>query len=171
VMAAGEVFVELGRIGAPFGVQGWVKVSSFTDPPDELLRFRRWTLRLPEQARVEHRLLQGHWQGRGLVARLEGVEGRNAAERLRGASVEVPRGKLPPPGERQFYRADLIGLPVKNLEGLRLGVVEYFVDTPVQAVMVVRGEREHWVPATPRHLRRVDLASGLIEVDWPLGLE
>jgi 16S rRNA processing protein RimM len=165
-MAAAEAFVELGRIGAPFGVQGWVKVRSFTDPPDELLRFRRWTLRLPEQPRVE-----GRWQGRGLVARLEGIEDRNAAERLNGASVEVPRRQLPPPGERQFYRADLIGLEVKNLEGLRLGVVEYFVDTPAQAVMVVRGEREHWVPATPQHLRRVDLAGGTIEVDWPLELE
>ena len=170
-MAAGEVFVELGRIGAPFGVQGWVKVQSFTEPPDELLQFRRWTLRLPEQPRVEHRLLEGHWQGRGLVARLEGIEDRNAAERLRGASVEVPRRKLPDPGERQFYQADLIGLAVKSLEGQRLGVVEYFVDTPAHTVMVVRGEREHWVPATPQHLRRVDLAGGTIEVDWPLELE
>jgi 16S rRNA processing protein RimM len=170
-MTAEEVFVELGRIGAPFGVQGWVKVRSFTDPPDELLRFRRWTLRLPEQGQVEHRLLEGRSQGRGLVARLEGIEDRTAAERLVGASVEVPRRELPPAGKRQFYRADLIGLAVKNLAGQPLGVVEYFVDTPTQAVMVVRGEREHWVPATPQHLRRVDLSGGAIEVDWPLELE
>lgn len=145
-------------------------VQSFTDPPEGLLRFASWGLRTAE-ARWQRRVIEGHRQGRGLVARLEGVDDRTAAEALRGAMVEVARTDLPPPGARQFYRADLIGLPVWNLAGAELGVVQHFVDAPAGAVMVVRGEHEHWIPAVPSHLRSVDLAAGRIVVDWPERLE
>jgi 16S rRNA processing protein RimM len=160
-------WVELGRIGAPHGVQGWLRVQSYTDPPEGLLKFRRWSVRLGGAERVEHTLVAGQLQGRGLVVRLEGIDDRDAAARLTGGSIEVGRHELPPAGERKFYRADLIGFKVRNAEGVELGVVEYFVDAPAGAVMVVRGEREHWIPATPQHLRRVELAAGSIVVDWP----
>ncbi len=163
-------WVEMGRVGSPFGVQGWVHVRSFTDPPEGLLRFRRWSMRLEGEARREHRLLEGRWQGKHLVVRLEGVADRDAAEGLRGAIIEVPRAALPPTAEREFYQTDLIGLAVVNLDGARLGVLEHFVDTPAHAVMVIRGEREHWVPAIPQHLRKVDLAGGTVLVDWPADL-
>jgi 16S rRNA processing protein RimM len=128
-------------------------------------------LRVGAQQRLERRVLEGHSHGRSLVARLEGVEGRAAAAALRGAAIEVSRDALPPPGERQFYQVDLIGLAVRNLEGVELGRVLHFVEAPGNAVMVVRGEREHWVPATPRHVRDVDLVAGRIVVDWPAVLE
>jgi 16S rRNA processing protein RimM len=100
------------------------------------------------------------------------VDNRAAAEALRGASIGVTRDALPPPGERQFYQVDLIGLAVRNLEGVELGTVLHFMDTPGNAVMVVGGEREqYWLPATPRHLRSVDLTAGQIVVDWPAVLE
>lgn len=164
-------WVELGRIGGPFGVAGWLRVQSFTEPVEGLLRFECWSLRDASDRRSEHRLIEGRRQGKGLIVRLEGVEGRTAAEALRGASVEVARRKLPPAGERQFYRADLVGLEVSNLEGEALGVVQHFVDAPAGALMVVRGEREHWIPAAPRHLRSVDLGARRIVVDWPAALE
>jgi 16S rRNA processing protein RimM len=161
-------WVELGRIGAPYGVQGWLHVQSFTDPPEGLLKFRRWSVRLGgTDERIEHHVVSGQLQGRGLVVRLEGVEGRDAAARLTGGSIGVGWHELPPAGERKFYRTDLIGFEVRNAEGKVLGKVDYFVDAPAGAVMVVRGEREHWVPATPQHLRKVDLDAGSIVVDWP----
>jgi 16S rRNA processing protein RimM len=153
-------------------VKGWIRVHSFTEPPEGLLRFARWSLRAGRaDERREYRLLEGRRQGGSLIARLETVEGRTAAQALRGASIEVLRDALPPPGERQFYRADLIGLAVRNLEGAELGKVLHFMEVPAHAVMVVRGERDHWIPATPRHLRSVDLAAGQIVVDWPALLE
>ena len=71
-----------------------------------------------------------------------------------------------------LFRSDLIGLPVRNLEGVQLGKVSYFLETPTGPMMVVQGEREYWVPAVPKHLSKVDLAAGWIVVDWsaePLG--
>jgi ribosomal 30S subunit maturation factor RimM len=53
-----------------------------------------------------------------------------------------------------------------NLAGVRLGVVAHFIEIPAHALMVVRGEREYWVPAVPQHLRRVDLRARRVVVDW-----
>jgi 16S rRNA processing protein RimM len=104
---------------------------------------------------------------------LEGVEGRDAAGVLTGAVIEVERAELPPPGKRQYYRADLVGLAVLNLEGAELGNVAQFVDAPTGPVMVVKDAagREHWVLATPEYLRKVEIEAGRILVDWPVELE
>ncbi len=112
-------------------------------------------------------MLEGQAHGKGLVVRLAGVEDRTAAQALTGASIEVARSALPEPGRRQFYRVDLIGLAVRSEEGAELGTVSHFVDAPGNAVMVVRGDRERWIPATPQHVRKVDLQAGWIRVDWP----
>ena len=166
---SGSRWVELGRIGAPFGLGGWVHVSSYTDPPEALLGYREWGLRRAGAPLGPRRLIEGRLHAGRLVARLQGIEDRDAAAGLTGASVEVERQALPPAGAHEYYRADLIGLEVHNTEGRRLGTVGYFVDAPAGAVMVVEaGEgQEHWVRADPSHLRRVDLEGGRIEVDWP----
>jgi 16S rRNA processing protein RimM len=176
-------WVELGRIGAPFGLAGWMHVASFTEPPEALLEYGEWALR-PEGGERKHlRLIEGHLQGDRVVARLEGIESREGAALLTGAWVEVERTALPPTGDREYYRADLIGLEVENLEGIALGRVAYFIDAPAGAVMVVAdresaaaatpeaSRREHWVLADQAHLRRVDLTAGRILVDWPAELE
>jgi len=166
-------WIEIGRLGAPYGTKGWLHVDSYTDPPDGLLKYREWALRLASGERVTRRVASGRGHGRGLVAQLEGVVSREGAAALTGAVVEVERATLPPAGEHQYYRADLVGLAVRNLDGVALGTVSHFVDAPAGAVMVTRepGGREHWVLASPKHLRNVDLSQGLVVVDWPAGLE
>ena len=163
-------WVELGRIGAPFGVKGWMHVDSYTDPPEGLLEYPQWVLRVGSGERITRRLAEGHPQGDRLVARLEGVEDRDAASVLTGAVIEVQRTDMPPPGKRQYYQADLVGLEVRNLEGVQLGHVTQFVEAPTGSVMVVKDAegREHWVLATPEYLRKVELEAGRILVDWPL---
>ena len=166
-------WVELGRLGAPYGVKGWIHVESHTDPPQGLLEYRQWVLRLSSGERLTRRVTEARAHGDGLVAHLEGVADRDEAAALTGAVVEVERAALPAPGEGEYYRADLIGFSVRNLAGAELGTVSHFVDLPRGAVMVARaaGGREHWVPAVPKHLRRVDLEARVIVVDWPAELE
>ena len=161
-------WVELGRIGSPFGVRGWVHVQSFTDPPESLFAYRRWNLPDGRGGRRVVQLAEAKAQGNGLVARLEGFEDRTAAETLKGRSIEVARAQLPPTGKGEYYRADLIGLAVRSLDGVELGVVAHFVEAPAGALMVVRGDAEHWVPATPQYLKKVDLGARQILVDWPV---
>ena len=166
-------WIELGRIKAPFGIKGWLHVESHTDPPERLLGYREWSLRLASGERLSRRVVEGRRHAEGLVAHLEGVDERDGAAKLTGAVIEVERTQLPRLAEREFYRTDLVGLRVRNLEGAELGTVSHFVDAPAGAVMVTRvaGGPEHWVPAAPPHLQRVDLAAGEILVDWPADLE
>jgi 16S rRNA processing protein RimM len=172
-MRAAVEWIELGRLGAPYGLKGWIHVESHTDPPQRLLEYREWMVRLASGERLKRRLAAGRAHAGGLVAHLEGVAGRDAAAALTGAVVEVERAALPPLGEREYYRADLVGFRVRNLEGADLGEVSHFVDAPRGAVMVTRAADglEHWVLAAPPHLQRVDLAAREIVVDWPAELE
>jgi 16S rRNA processing protein RimM len=167
------MWVELGRLGAPYGIKGWIHVESHTDPPQRLLEYREWVLKLASGERVTRRVAEARRHADGLVAHLEGVAGRDEAAALTGAVIEVERSTLPRLNEREYYRADLIGLPVRNLEGADLGRVSHFVDAPAGAVMVTKAPdgQERWVLANPTHLRRVDLAAREIVVDWPAELE
>ena len=153
----------LGRITGPFGVRGWVKVESFTEPRQQILDFPRWNAGEPAR---ELEPQEGKPHGRGLVVRLAGIEDRDAAIALGKPELWVERAALPALKEGEHYRADLIGLEVVNLAGELLGRVDHFIDLPSNAVMVVAGERERLVPVGPGQLLRVDRRLGRITVDW-----
>ncbi len=160
-------WVELGRIGSPYGVLGWMHIQSFTDPVDGVLEYPVWALRSGLGPQTSYKLAEGRLQGRGVVARLDGVTDRDAAALLRGALIEVRRSELPKPGKREYYRADLLGFVVRNLEGVELGRLDHFVDGAASAMMVVVGADEYWIPALPLYLRKVDLEGRSLSVDWP----
>ena len=163
-----SALIELGIVGAPFGVRGWVKIRSFTAPPERLLTHRVLQLGTGGSWAAYRIEASGRSAGQ-LTAKLSGIEDRDQAQGLRGARVCVPRSELPQRDDKDYYRADLIGCEVTNLAGIRLGMVMHFVETPAQVLMVVRGTREWWVPAVPRHLRRVDLGARQVTVDWDEG--
>jgi 16S rRNA processing protein RimM len=162
-----ERWVEVGRIGAPHGVRGWTKVQSFMNPPAKLLEQSAWQLRFANGTRQTLEVSESRVHGEGWVAKLIGVDDRDAAQRLTGALIEVARKALPPPGEREHYLADLVGMQVRNAAGVELGVIDHFLDAPGNDVMVVCGAREHWVPVTKQHLLQVDVAARTVVVDWP----
>jgi 16S rRNA processing protein RimM len=159
-----SALIQLGFVGAPFGVRGWVKLRSHTDPPERLLEHRNLHIGRDGAWRT-YRIEASGRSGGALTAKLAGVEDREQAA-LRGAQISIPRDELPQRDAKDFYRTDLIGCEVVNLAGVALGIVQHFVETPMQALMVVRGEREYWVPAVPQHLRRVDLQARRVVVDW-----
>jgi 16S rRNA processing protein RimM len=160
-----SALMQLGFVGAPFGVRGWIKLRSHTDPPERLLEHR--SLRIGRgDAWQSYRIEASGRSGGALTVKLAGVEDRNQAQALRGAQICVPRSELPQRNDKDFYRADLIGCEVVNLDGIGLGVVQHFIESPAQVLMVVRGAQEFWIPAVPQHLRRVDLAARRVVVDW-----
>ena len=159
-------WVELGRLGAPQGLHGWMRVQSFASPPESLFGYAEWRVR-GSGAPAMRRAAETRVQGRDWLVRLEGIESRDAAQALTGAVVEIERSQLPQLGEREFYQDDLIGCRVRNLEGAELGTVTHFVAAPAHPVMAVAGARERLVPATREHLRAVDLSAKTITVDWP----
>ncbi len=166
---AAPTLIEIGEVGAPFGVRGWVKVRSFTEPPEALLEHGGLRLSVGGAWRAMQIEQRGRSGGQ-LTVKFAGVQDRTGAATLRGARIAVTREELPARGDRQYYRADLLGCQVVNLAGTVLGTVRHFLETPAHPIMVVsdgaQPAREYWVPAVPRHLRRVELAAGRVVVDW-----
>jgi 16S rRNA processing protein RimM len=155
----------MGRIAAPFGIKGWVKVQTFSDDPGALLEFDSWRIGRGEQQR-DYAVAESQDHSNTLVAKLEGVNDRDQAFALRGMEVSVPREALQAPAEGEFYWADLIGLVAVNRQGIELGRVDSLMETGAHDVLVVKGSKEHLIPFIAAFVGTVDIAAGKIEVDW-----
>lgn len=157
--------IVMGRVGAPFGIKGWVKVHPFTRTVEGLLEHEVWWLgRDGHWDRVE--IEDGAAHGRGVIAKLKGSEDRQAAIRLRGLEVAVPRHALPANEDGEYYWSDLIGLAVETREGLSLGRVARLIETGASSVLVVEGERERLIPFTEPVVVFVAMADRRLIVDW-----
>lgn len=159
--------VEIGRIVGLYGVQGWVRLESFTEPHKKIFSYVPWLLSGSSgTAQVEK--VQGRELGNGLVAKLPGYDDRDAAATLVGASIRIHRSQLPQAQRGEYYWTDLEGLEVVTLEGRSLGKVSHLFATGANDVLVVRdGSRERMIPFVPEQfVREVDLGRGTIRVDW-----
>ena len=157
--------VVMGQVVAPYGIKGWIKVRSFTEALDSLLDFPVWWLGKEGNWR-ESRVIEASVHGKTIVASIEASPDRNAAERLKGLQIAVPRSSLPDAEEGEYYWLDLIGLRVFNLEGVELGVVDDIIETGANDVLQVKGEKVHLIPFVAKFVHDVDRKNGLIRADW-----
>jgi 16S rRNA processing protein RimM len=158
--------VILGRISGLFGVRGWVKVYSYTEPREAVLNYGRWLLSGRNGWR-EATVAEGQRHGKTVIVRIEGYDDRDQAAALIGTEIGVPRDELPEAGDDQYYWSDLEGLSVVDREGTVLGKVDYLLETGANDVMVVKGEEERLIPfVIDKVVLGVDLAKGEISVDW-----
>jgi len=187
--------VVMGRVLAPFGIKGWLKVEPWCEQPEQLLGHSAWWLgRNGEWRNVK--VLESAQHGAFLIARLEGCNDRDQAMAWRGCEVALPREALPAAAEDEYYQADLIGLEVVNLRGERLGEVAGLFSNGAHEVMRIapvvtpkpapdpratldpkarlepnaatRRAGERLVPWITAVVRTVDIAGRRIEVDWEL---
>jgi len=157
----------MGRIRAPHGLKGWIKVQPFTQEIEGLLDYPQWWVRGGGQWQ-QHRISEVAVHGSMVVARLEGFTDRDAAAGLRGRDVAVPRAAMPKNREGEFYWSDLLGMQVAHRNAARLGVVTKILETGANTVLVVRGEKELLVPFIDDVIVNVDLKARKLVVDWEL---
>jgi len=158
-------WVVMGRIAAPFGIKGWVKVQSFGDDPGTLMDFESWRVgRGAVQTHYTVEAIKDH--SNALVAKLVGVDDRDAAYALRGQEISVERRHLPPPADDEFYWSDLIGLKAVNRQGIELGRVDSLMESGAHDLLVIKGKREYLIPFVAQFVGKVDVAGGQVEVDW-----
>jgi 16S rRNA processing protein RimM len=162
--------VVLGKIVGAFGVLGWVKVESFTDPIDNILDYPVWQLS-DGAGWKPSKLLAGRVTSKGVQAQLETIEDRTAAERTRGVLIAVARNELPKPAAGQHYWDDLIGLDAYSPAGELLGTIEEIRATAAHALLSIAGtfdgkRIEHLVPLVSERLLKVDLPARRATVDW-----
>lgn len=166
--------IVMGRIVAPFGVQGWLKIHPFGDDPHNWRKMPHWWLSADDAApagqwqRFELKACRAH--GKGLVAALADVVDRNGAEALDGFFIGAPREALPPPAENEYYWGDLVGLEVENAAGEVLGTVSGLLATGANDVLQVRDSNvdggQRLIPFVAAYILDVDLAARRIRVSW-----
>jgi 16S rRNA processing protein RimM len=158
--------VVMGKIVAAQGILGWVKVQAYTEYLDSLLDYDTWYVG-NEQAWRPLEVLEADVHGKVLVAKLEGIADRTAAEKYKGQLIAVPRAELPEQEEGEYYWSDLIGLNVENLSGESFGTVDSLLETGANDVLVVKGENsETLIPFIGSVIQQVDLKNKTIRVDW-----
>lgn len=157
--------VVLGQVGGAFGVQGWVRIQSYTDPPANILGYSRWQLGRAGQWR-EVEVEDSKVTAKGVLAKLAGVATPEAARLNTGAQIAIGRDELPEPAPGEYYWSDLEGLAAFGREDQLLGRIEEFRTTPAGPVVVIRGERQHWVPFVKERIVAVDLDAGRVVLDW-----
>ena len=159
-------YVAIGRVGAPWGVRGAVKVLPLTDRRRQLAAGR--TVTVAGQRRT---IVSARWQ-KGLVyLTLSGIADREAALTLRERTLAIPEAELEPLPEGQYYRFQLIGLAVTSTDGEQLGRVTEVLSTGANDVYVVHGERgEILVPATAEVVKEIDVEGGRMVIEEVPGL-
>jgi 16S rRNA processing protein RimM len=169
----GERIIVLGRIGGAFGVTGWVKIQSYTDPPGNLLKYPVWLLRSAAKREwTPNRFLQGREVSQGVQAQLEGVTTRDQAAELHGTEIGIRRSELPELADGEYYWNDLIGLDAFSVAGVSLGRIEEILETPAHPLLRIveaaggRKSDELLVPLVRERVKKVDLAERKITLDW-----
>jgi 16S rRNA processing protein RimM len=178
--------VEVGSVVGAWGVKGWIKVQPFARDPQALFSSRRWYLAPPAMPQpgaartypTQLRITQARAHGEAVLATVQDVVDRSAAEALRGARVFVPRASFPTAGVDEYYWVDLIGASVVNRQGEALGAVTALLDTGAHSVLCVRtdhatpgepgAQAERLIPFVAAYVDDVDLGARLIRVDWGL---
>ena len=164
-MSARGKWVILGRVSGVFGVKGWLKVQSYTEPRDNIVGFGAWTLRMNGVDRAFD-VEDGHSHGGSVVAKLQDIDDRDRARDLVGADIVVPRERLPATEAGEFYWTDLEGLEVRTTTGMVLGKVDHLLATGGNDVLVLDSTPARLIPFIDGVVKEVDLEQGLIVVDW-----
>ena len=161
----------IGRVSGVYGIKGWLKIHSYTEPMENLLQYENWQLR-GRDGWESIVIDAGKAHGKGLVAHIEGVDDRSQAEALKGCDIAIPRSQLPELAGEDYYWHQLEGLSVVS-GGELLGRVDQVMGTGANDVLVVkpcegsRDRRERLIPwLRDAVIRRVDIAGASIEVDW-----
>ncbi len=165
----------VGYVSGPYGVAGMIRVKPFSDDADALLNVQTWWLDKPSLHAVTARHAKLH--GGDVVVQLPEVVGRDAAEALKGASVQVSRSQFPQLSTDEFYWSDLIGLAVENLQGEALGQVTDMMHNGAQSILRITPVAqatdeakapERLIPFVDQFVKTVELANKKITVDWGL---
>jgi 16S rRNA processing protein RimM len=159
-----EKFI-MARIIGPYGVKGWIKIQPFTGDIHQLLNKKEWLIG-DEKSTISYPIETTKIHGNNIVAKLLNVDDRDVAFGLKNKTILVPKHELPALEKGEYYWNDLIGHEVVNQQKEHLGIVQTFMETGANDVLVVKGEKEYLIPFISHVIMNVDMAKKEIEVDW-----
>ncbi len=167
-----ENLVTMGRITSLYGVRGWVKVYSHTEPMENILSYAPWYIQHNGRWLIVE-VEQGKRHGKGLVAKLVNCDDRDQAKEFCGTDIAIDQRQLPDLKSEEYYWHQLEKLNVVTESNVLLGQVDYLISTGSNDVLVVKGTKEsvdkeeRLIPYLPDQVvKEVNLEEGIIRVDW-----
>ena len=163
----------IGIIGAPYGVKGWVKITSHTHDLDGVFAYTPWLLGQVEESK-DYVVDQWRTHNKGLVAKLVGVDDRDDAEGIKNLEISIKAEMLPELDDSDVYWRELVGMQVVTDKGYNLGVIKELFETGANDVLLVKanlndafGQKERMVPyLLEQVIKQVDRQAKTVTVDW-----
>tara|TARA_R110001592_G_scaffold33316_1_gene115585 strand:- start:1281 stop:1796 length:516 start_codon:yes stop_codon:yes gene_type:complete len=167
----------MGKVTSVYGVKGWVKIFSYTQPKENICQYSDWQLQDQSGVSRPVKVLDCKSHGNGFVALFDGAKDRDLAKKFCGMLITVQSSELPSLPEGEYYWSQLQGLLVYSLssetEPVLLGKVSHLIETGSNDVLVVKkckdslDGNERLIPyLLEQVVKHVDLHKGVIEVDW-----
>ncbi len=163
----------LGKMGAAYGIRGWLKVFSSTEAAESIFDYQPWFI---QRAGKWHQVELESWRyhNQELIIKVKGIDDRDTATQLTNCEITVDSAQLPELDDSDYYWKDLMGLQVVNVDNYEMGKVTDMMETGSNDVLVVKanlkdafGVKERLIPFLDEQvIKKVDLATGVIEVDW-----
>jgi 16S rRNA processing protein RimM len=171
-----EQQITLGKMGAVYGIKGWLKIHSFTDEPDAILDYFPWSLKLGNNVQTVE-ITDWRKHNKGLIVKVAGIDDRDESQALVGSEILTSEAALPELPQGDFYWRDLIGLSVVTNKGYDLGVVTDMMETGANDVLVVKAnlndgfsKKERLIPYLfEQVIESVSIENKQICVDWDPG--
>ena len=171
-----EQQITLGKVGAVYGIKGWLKIHSFTDEPEAILDYFPWSLKLGNNTRTVD-ITDWRKHNKGLIVKVGGIDDRDNAQALVGSEILINESILPELSQGDYYWRDLIGMAVVTTKGYDLGVVSDMLETGANDVLVVKAnlndgfsKKERLIPyLLEQVVESVSIENKQICVDWDPG--
>lgn len=167
---ANSEYIIVGKIGSTYGIQGWLKVFSYTEVMTDLLEYDPWYIEEADNTWSALQINASKTHGKCLIAQLAGLTSPEQARAFTGKRIAIKHSQLPTLPQNEYYWADLQGLTVINQHGETLGTVLYLIETGANDVFVIKHDgKEHAIPFLLNTVvQRVDLIKREIHVEWDL---
>jgi len=161
-----EDYVVMGKVVGSFGINGWLKIKSFSEKIELLGKYENWYFSQDEKNWSEKKIEQFKINLNKISVKIYGINDRTAADGYKGYLIGIPKQSLPELANNEFYWNDLIGFEVVTLSDVLLGKLETFIETGANDVMVVEGDKQRLLPYVPSVVKKVDVKQQQIIVDW-----
>ena len=175
VMAEDEKVV-LGKVGAPYGIKGWLKLTPYSDDPEGIFDYQSLFIQANGQWQ-QQQISSWRRHNNGIVFKFADIDDRDEAQAFVNAEIAVNAADLPDLEEDEFYWRDLIGMQVRNEKGYDMGLVNDLLETGSNDVLVVKaksndafGKNERLIPFIDEQvIKEVNQQDKYIVVDWDPG--
>ena len=162
--------IYLGKITGAHGIKGWLKIQSFSSPPENILNYPSWIINNQGEEDF-YSIEQGRKQNKKIVVKLENIDDRNTAESLINSKILILRSDLPKLSNENYYWSDLVGLSVLNSEETVIGKIESLIETGANDVMVIitlKDERILIPFVMHEIIKEVSVEQNYIKIDWSI---